>query len=132
MNDCVIQVRCKSTTLATILKYRHEEGSVVGLTQSTLVREALELVEQQILNKYPDMKFGSVSHAREYLQLKGFTKLNTGSSNRGEYTAFKMMREESISGTGTSHSIADLDKDDLESIVAEEMSKLKTQPNDFK
>jgi len=97
-NDCVVSVRCKSTTLATLVKYRELEGTLLGMTQSSLVKDAIEALAHLIVNKQPETEFTSVTHARQYLELHGF-KLNAGREEKGKETAFKLLRNEAIAGT---------------------------------
>ena len=118
INDCVIGVRCKSTTLATLLKYNIQEGTALHLTQGTLAREALETIEAQIVRKYPELKFDSTTLAREYLEMKGLIKLNTG--GKGEYTAFRKMRDEANIGKDTHLGPGDLSQEEMLSIAQED------------
>lgn len=129
-NDCVIQVRCKSTTLATLLKYRRDEGWIVGVNQSTLARDALETLERMIISERPEMEFTSITHARDFLESSGFLRLNVGYEKRGEQTAFRLMQTEAIRGADRHISIDDLTDDDIRrmaEIEAERQRKKKLE-----
>lgn len=77
-NDTVLNVRCKSTTLATIMSYFTTHGAIF-INKSRLVRLALEEYEQYLVKEKGAVKCTSLEKARNYLDSKGITSLNPDS-----------------------------------------------------
>jgi len=73
--DAVVQTRCNSTTLATIAQYMHSKG-VVLTGPAALMREALELLEEIILQDNLSLKVFDVVSSRAILEDLGIFKLN--------------------------------------------------------
>jgi len=130
-NDCVVQSRCKSTTLAVIAKYfsmkKHITPSI-----SYLIRLALEQLEQIVLVKVPDLKVDDTSHARKILAELGLSNLNP--SGRNSYSLFAKQQAEELAGSDYEDggAFSTLSDEEMLEIAQAEMSKLKTQPDDSK
>lgn len=74
-SDAVLNVRCKSTTLATLASYFTEHGVFI-ISKSSLVRLSLEAFEQHLVEEGSVTRCTSLEKARNFLASGGIRNLN--------------------------------------------------------
>ena len=76
-SDAILNIRCKSTTLATIAGYFMSQHRNIR-SKSELVRSSLEFLEEVLVEENGAQKVTSLEQARNFLSRIGLGELNPG------------------------------------------------------